>query len=32
MRRHFFNDMETGFFKVQKRDSVTKNPMTGIFI
>ncbi|XP_074656458.1 ER membrane protein complex subunit 3-like [Tubulanus polymorphus] len=28
MRKRFFNDEETGFFKTQKRDSQVKNPMT----
>ncbi|XP_022206288.1 ER membrane protein complex subunit 3 [Nilaparvata lugens] len=27
MRRHFFNNEETGYFKTQKRVAVTQNPM-----
>eukprot|EP00108_Taenia_solium_P010058 TsM_000288100 transcript=TsM_000288100 gene=TsM_000288100 len=27
MRKHFFNDSETGFFKTQKRENSVKNPM-----
>lgn len=30
MRKHFFNDAETGFFKKAKRKVVAKNPMTGV--
>lgn len=29
MRKHYFNDAETGFFKKVKRKVVPKNPMTG---
>lgn len=29
MRKHFFNNEQTGFFKTQNRDPVMKNPMTG---
>jgi len=28
MRKHYFNNDQTGFFKTQKRESVMKNPMT----
>jgi len=28
MRKHFFNNEQTGFFKTQKREPVVKNPMT----
>nr|CDS32528.1 hypothetical transcript [Hymenolepis microstoma] len=28
MRKHFFNDTDTGFLKTQKREHVAKNPMT----
>lgn len=28
MRRHFFNNEETGYFKTQKRAAVSQNPMT----
>ncbi|XP_054263227.1 ER membrane protein complex subunit 3-like [Macrosteles quadrilineatus] len=28
MRRHYFNNEETGYFKTQKRAAVTQNPMT----
>ncbi|CAG2064525.1 unnamed protein product [Timema podura] len=28
MRRHFFNNEETGYFKTQKRPPVSQNPMT----
>jgi len=28
MRKHFFNNEQTGFFKTQKREPVMKNPMT----
>ncbi|CAG9094043.1 ER membrane complex subunit 3 [Plutella xylostella] len=28
MRRHFFNNEETGYFKVQKRTAPSQNPMT----
>ncbi|XP_049836281.1 ER membrane protein complex subunit 3 [Schistocerca gregaria] len=28
MRRHFFNNEETGYFKTQKRAPVSQNPMT----
>uniref|UniRef100_W5LWI9 ER membrane protein complex subunit 3 n=1 Tax=Lepisosteus oculatus TaxID=7918 RepID=W5LWI9_LEPOC len=28
MRKHYFNDPETGFFKKTKRKVVPKNPMT----
>ena len=30
MRKHFFNDEETGFFKTQKREGAAPNPMTGL--
>ena len=29
MRKFYFNDTETGFFKTVKRKVVPKNPMTG---
>ena len=28
MRRHFFNNEETGFFKTQRRPAPANNPMT----
>lgn len=28
MRRHFFNDEEVGYFKTQRRNAVSQNPMT----
>ncbi|XP_077288747.1 ER membrane protein complex subunit 3 [Arctopsyche grandis] len=28
MRRHWFNNEETGYFKVQKRNATSQNPMT----
>lgn len=28
VRRHFFNNEETGYFKTQKRAPVSQNPMT----
>lgn len=31
MRKHYFNNAETGFFKKVKRKVVPKNPMTGEF-
>lgn len=29
MRKHFFNDKDTGYFRTQKREPNMKNPMTG---
>lgn len=29
MRKHYFNNAETGFFKKVKRKVVPKNPITG---
>ena len=29
MRKDFFNNEETGYFKTQQREPVVKNPMTG---
>ena len=31
MRKSFFNHEEKGFFKVEKRESQAKNPMTGLY-
>ncbi|BHF65694.1 ER membrane complex subunit 3 [Sparganum proliferum] len=28
MRKHFFNDKEVGYFKVQKRENAIKNPIS----
>ncbi|XP_068997881.1 ER membrane protein complex subunit 3-like [Embiotoca jacksoni] len=32
MRKHFFNNIETSFFKKVKRKVVPKNPMTGVCV
>ena len=32
MRKEFFNNGETGYFKTQQREPVVKNPMTGIVL
>lgn len=32
MRKHYFNNAETGFFKKVKRKVVPKNPMTGVVV
>ena len=29
MRKEFFNNKETGYFKTEKREPVVNNPMTG---
>lgn len=29
MRKHYFNDEETGFFKTQNREPAMQNPMAG---
>ena len=32
MRKQFFNNEESGFFKTQKREGVVQNPMAGKLI
>ncbi|VDN11031.1 unnamed protein product [Dibothriocephalus latus] len=32
MRKHFFNDKEVGYFKVQKRENAIKNPISGMSV